>query len=807
MATLEKTSQTSLTATTDKGMFGQRAIAAGLVTDDQLDECLKLQKKYEKSGKKVPKIGEIFVHKGYLSKDQVAELLKPKKRAKRKKGSDEAAHADDHDEAESRDPEESPPAEDAGAEPEEAHAAEEVAPEAELDAESLPEDAGVEEAVEEATVAEAAPAPARHDTRANGTAAAAIKNRVKLLPGTKYATEFMVEERFESDALGDVYIARQDVKDRPVNLHVIDPAVTKDNAFKAALVDAMKVLARLEHPHVQKLISFGKSKGCYYVALEYVRGDLVAEKLRSRKPQEYGPTIEYLRQLATGLEVLHTQGVIHGQIGPTTVLLTKEAASFTRPGIPLVLAHEKAKWTRLYSVYQAPEVLAGEPPDARSDVFSLGCVVYHLLAGTAPYRADTVEEAGERIAAGAPSLRKYNQRAPAEAADLVAKMIHADPAERFPDAAALKQAIAELPSEVQTRVTMNYAAVLGEQALKAPEPEARPGGSTSQRRATTTMVTPTQPITGRPATGAGAAPTAVSTKTKTRAANYSELVAEMNKVAAEEDAKDKEKGSSKRSSVSDLRGKAYKNLVGTAERGLPKVLLKAFVGITVVGALGGGGFYWWSVETQTRKNTEMTTNPRPGIAEGSQVDPNAGKAPPPTDDETRAKIAEECQKVYTAVVDELKKMEAFDPKKDRERFDKLSRMLLEACIDKGKKKGFEWKYLADAYNLRARIEFYWVYTDKFFEVSDSVRKDHIGISHKDIHTALRLYKADGAETQFRLRLNAWMPEFQKSSRFVLEAQKKGVSEGFAEVRVTTAQQALDDLKFFQASATLPVRQQ
>lgn len=630
------------------------------------------------------------------------------------------------------------------------------------------------------------PASLAEPARTNGTAAVGStrsSGRPDLRSGTTYA-ELTVEERLERDALADAYIARGGSGDPAVDLVVLDPTITRDPAIRGALVDGMRALARVDHPHVQRLRSFGKSKGCYYAAFAYVPGEPASEKLRGRKPQDYAATVAHLRQLASGLAALHAAGVAHGRIGPRTVLLAPDRATLARPGLPLVLELERAAWTRLMPVYLAPEVLAGQPCDARADVFALGCLAYHLLAGTAPYRSDSMDEAAHRIAAGAPGLRKHNQRVPAEAADAIARMIAPDPAQRFADAAELGRVLAALPREVSTHVAMDYASALGAAALA--EPTAAPTAPSPER------------------TGA----TSGRTTSRSRPANYRELVASMNEAATGDLARERDASSTRtRTSLADLAGQSYRRLASRATGGVPARVVGLAASVLVCVALGSGAFYASSVQHQDRLNMEITSGPRPGIQEGAQIDPNSGKAPPPTADEIRARLADDCQTVYSRVLDELRKLEIWDPKTSRERLDRLSRMLLEGCIDKGKKKGFEWTYLADAYNLRARIEFYWVYTDRFFEISDSVRKDHIGIAHRDLQTALRLYALPGAQTQFRLRTHSWMPEHRESARFALDAHKQGVASGYAEVRAPTALHARDDLAHFLRAAGLPVRQQ
>lgn len=706
-----------------KAKFGQRALKAGYATKEQLTECLKLQKKYEKAGKKVPKIGELMVHRGYMSKDQVAAVLKKMKKAAQaaKNG------AGDGDELE------------------------ETAAEAGEEA-----DAQEAEDAEEAGDAEDA------DEQAQAPKKAARKKPKREIPrldiGTIHAKEFMVEDRMGEDPLGEIYLVRQDSKERPAYMIIVDPAMTADKSFKKQLVDRMKIMARLDHPNVQKLYTFGKSKGCYYVGLEYVKGEEAAEKLRARKPQDYTMVMSAWAQLIDALRALHASGLVHGYINPDHVTLAKDRATLTRCGTPWTPEYALADWGRLTPSYYAPEVLRGEEPTAASDVFSIGAIIYHLMTGSSAFTADSPEDAADRAEKGAPSARKYNGRIPGEVADLLGTLIAPDPADRPSDLAALKRQIAKLPQDIQTRVAMNYGAVLGAAAkpstsqAKAPS---RPGSGTTQRER------PSSPGTQAPGKG----PESGRKVRSTRTMNYADLVAQMQKDDEEQTKQERASGrvgKDGRTSLADMAksgGKAYRRIDANEQKGLPKNVVIGLLVFAGVCALGGVGFYFWAKARQDKINEGI----RLAEAERNKQPEKIDVKVTPAEERARQR-AERRDQQWRDVQKMVDKLSEFDRKKLEQAI-----RLTDGVIRQGRK---GWPFLGDAYQLLGRLQYYWTYSALNDDtIPTSVKKDHVGLAERALQSAIRAYNQEGAESDLELKLHAWMPERKEPTLFTYGGSK------------------------------------
>lgn len=696
--------------------FGEYAVEAGIVEQGQVNECLKLQKRYKKAGKKVPKIGELLVHKGHITKDQVNEILKQARRAKRKKS---AKSAKDDD-----------------------------APKKSKAAKSASASKSSESSEAEATEKETEEQKPARSTRS-------AKPRLALPPGTIYA-ELLVEDRLEQRWIGDLFIARQESKDRPVSLLVIDPAKMVEKAFKTTLVDSMKAVAKLDHPNIQKLYTFGKSKGAYYVALEYVRGDLGSEKLRARRPMDYAQGMTYFAGLADGLRALHQAKITHGWIDAKTVMFGKDSASLLEPGIPFDRDELESSWTRMMNVYTAPEVLDGQAPTMASDIFSLGCVMYHMFAGSAPFRGDTPAEALERMRAGVPSVLKHNRRVPQETAAALEKMMALDPGDRFADSPEMMRTVSKLPMEIGTQVAVNYAAVLGDAAAvppKDPQSTRRPGPVSGRSP---------QAESGRSPKGeSGRAPAAKKKKAK-KAQSYSELVAEMTQRVNVADMVEK-KG--ERTSLADLAmkgGRSHRAMAKARDRSIPPWFYKMLGGIGVVILLAGAAFGVMVWQDKVKRDKEKAE--RLAAASSAAVSRKAEEA------KMAEKIKEHegsrdqkrfdaCKKLYDDSLASLSELQLTD-KELRPKLE-IIRDRLRECTTSARVKP-TWPGIANAYHLMGRVQVYWAYSDTAGDVEHSVKKDHLQNGIAALRQATRYLKLAQKDTsilyKFDLNPPRWSPE-------------------------------------------------
>jgi YVTN family beta-propeller protein len=196
--------------------------------------------------------------------------------------------------------------------------------------------------------------------------------------------------------MGVVYRAIQLDLDRPVALKLIAPQLAEDPGFRERFVRESRAAASIDHPNVIPIYYTGEDDGALYIAMRYVEGSDLRTLVRAEHRLEPGRAANILAQVASALDAAHARGIVHRDVKPANVLLgAGEHAYLTDFGLTKnVMSHtastQAGGWVGTLG-YVAPEQIRGERVDARSDVYALGCVLYHTLAGSPPYQRETEE--------------------------------------------------------------------------------------------------------------------------------------------------------------------------------------------------------------------------------------------------------------------------------------------------------------------------------------------------------------------------------------------------------------------------------
>jgi serine/threonine protein kinase/Flp pilus assembly protein TadD len=216
----------------------------------------------------------------------------------------------------------------------------------------------------------------------------------------------------------------------------------------------IRIAAGLNHPHILPLHDSGEAGGRLFYVMPYIRGGSLRDRLRTERQLAIAEAVSLVRQVASALDHAHAHGLIHRDIKPENILLHEGEAMVTDFGIAFsagTAPGERLTQTGLLvgtPAYMSPEQAAGERElDARSDVYSLACVLYELLAGEPPH-ADPSARAliARRLTEPPPSVRQARPAVPAAIDEALARALAPDPADRFPTAAAFGEALAWRPS-------------------------------------------------------------------------------------------------------------------------------------------------------------------------------------------------------------------------------------------------------------------------------------------------------------------------------------------------------------------------
>ena len=211
----------------------------------------------------------------------------------------------------------------------------------------------------------------------------------------------------------------------------------------------IRIAAGLTHPHILPLHDSGEADGLLFYVMPYVRGESLRQRLSREKQLSIDEAIGIVRQVASALDHAHAHGLIHRDIKPENILLHEGEAMVTDFGI--ALAAGAAPGERLTATglmvgtpeYMRPEQAAGERTlDPRSDVYSLGCVLYEMLAGEPPYTGPTAQAViAKRFTDPVPAIRRLRPTVPPAVEQAIMKALARVPADRFASAAALTDAL------------------------------------------------------------------------------------------------------------------------------------------------------------------------------------------------------------------------------------------------------------------------------------------------------------------------------------------------------------------------------
>lgn len=204
---------------------------------------------------------------------------------------------------------------------------------------------------------------------------------------------YKVLDKIGEGGMAIVYRGYQESLGRYVAIKVLRGELARDEEFVARFRREALAVAQFDHPNILHVYDAGMANGVYYMVMAFVEGGSLKEMI-AREPLPVEQAVSIGAQLADALDYAHRQGIIHRDVKPSNVLLSREGRPLlTDFGIAKAL-YESAALTRTgVSIgtpeYMAPEQVQGQPVDARTDIYALGIVLYEMLAGWAPFSAPT----------------------------------------------------------------------------------------------------------------------------------------------------------------------------------------------------------------------------------------------------------------------------------------------------------------------------------------------------------------------------------------------------------------------------------
>ena len=248
---------------------------------------------------------------------------------------------------------------------------------------------------------------------------------------------YRIEERIGRGGMGLVYRAEHLNLRRRAAIKIIAPELADAPGFRERFNREARIAAALQHPNIVTVYDAGEEDGLLYLAMQYIEGSDLSTVLRSQGRLRPYRALDVCRQVAAALDAAHSQGLIHRDVKPANVLIEGRTAFLTDFGLTKRIEGSQTQLTKAGDVvgtihYVAPEQIEGGHVDARTDIYSLGCLVYHCLSGELPFARDTdVAVIYAHLSEDPPRITSVRPELPGGMDAVIAKALEKAPERRF----------------------------------------------------------------------------------------------------------------------------------------------------------------------------------------------------------------------------------------------------------------------------------------------------------------------------------------------------------------------------------------
>ena len=257
-----------------------------------------------------------------------------------------------------------------------------------------------------------------------------------LSKGQKINDRYEIIKTIGEGGMANVYLADDKILERKVAIKVLRGDLSSDEKFIRRFKREALSVSNLSHPNIVEVYDVGEEDGNYYIVMEYIEGKTLKQLLQKRGALTLTEVIDIMSQLTDGLSHAHEAYIIHRDIKPQNIMIEDNGLiKITDFGIAMAL--NSTQLTQTNSVmgsvhYLPPEQAQGKGSTIKSDIYSLGILMYELLTGSVPYKGDTaVEIALKHMKEKLPSIRKQNPTIPQSVENIVIKATAKNPKNRY----------------------------------------------------------------------------------------------------------------------------------------------------------------------------------------------------------------------------------------------------------------------------------------------------------------------------------------------------------------------------------------
>ncbi len=277
----------------------------------------------------------------------------------------------------------------------------------------------------------------------------------ELTRGSTFAGRYEIIEELGKGGMGKVYRVEDKKIKQEVALKLIKPEIASDKKTIERFSNELKTARMISHPNVCRMFDLGEEKGKHYITMEYISGEDLKSFIRRARQLTTGTAINIAKQVCEGLSEAHRLGVVHRDLKPQNIMIDKEGnARIMDFGIARSLTGKGITGAGVMigtPEYMSPEQVDGKDPDQRSDIYSLGIILYEMVTGRIPFEGDTAFSIGVKQKSEMPrNPRELNSQIPDDLSQLILRYLEKDKEKRPQSAVELRSELESIEKGIPT---------------------------------------------------------------------------------------------------------------------------------------------------------------------------------------------------------------------------------------------------------------------------------------------------------------------------------------------------------------------
>ncbi len=272
---------------------------------------------------------------------------------------------------------------------------------------------------------------------------------------------YVIERKVGAGGMGNVYLARHEQTGESVAVKELPASLAREEGFVFRFNREIEAMSKLNCPNVVKLFDSGSDDGTYYYSMEYVDGETLTSRLRRERRIPWEEAVDIARQICVGLKHAHDAGVVHRDLKPSNLMISKEGiVKIADFGVAQVFAADRLTSTGGIigtAEFMSPEQVKGSRIDKRSDLYSLGAVLYTMLVGQPPFLGPTASDIMQKQRFGRfDPPKSFVPEIPTWLDELVCQLLEKEPDKRPPDAFVTAKRLRDVSKKIVLPVTGSY---------------------------------------------------------------------------------------------------------------------------------------------------------------------------------------------------------------------------------------------------------------------------------------------------------------------------------------------------------------